>query len=486
MSSQRLQIYFLLLFTFIPLIYSENNQVFLKPMKIHFNGQEYSTPGFFLDSTEVSNKDYLNFIKKTGVKKPLSLRIDSQQDPTKPAAGMDWYDASLYCKVIGKRLPTYIELIRASQGEILRRYPFGNIAPEFSQAPFQTLSFKPTTTFAVTDFKEFGTPEGILNLAGNVREWTDEVSSDESPGDMISTDVRRVYGGSYASSFKEVKVGTFQWVEMGGIIRDVGFRCARDIEDGYMISDSASINPEVLKGMVYGHQASKEDLLRISTSKAVEKIRESQSERDAKKLSDLLYDQSMNLLRERELLVSDQVDLEDEELVGIPFGLSWIGAPEPMMVYQDRFDIEKKLVTNNQFKTYLENSSTKPNLPPNHLPGEGLKPARATWHDARSYCRAKNMDLPSEVQWEKAVRGPDEQAKLRFTPQGKSRGYYDIFEVVDGPAEWLRDSWTTSFPAPNKDTLPVNPVGKYSLLRALKGRGNLPDSFATVSSRRAS
>lgn len=454
-------------------------------MKIHFDGKEYLTQGFFLDTTEISNQAYLEFVKKTGVREPLSFRVNALKDQTKPASGMDWYDASLYCKLIGKRLPTYIELVRASQGEILRKYPFGNIISEFSKAPFQTLGYKPGSTFPVTEFRDLATPEGILNLAGNVREWTEEVQSEDN-SDPIPTDTRRVYGGSYAASTRDVKVGAFQWLKMGSIIRDVGFRCARDVDNNYAISSSVAIDSDTLKTMVYGQQASKEDLLKMRVSKAVENIRKAQSESDQMKLLRLLHEQSVNLLRKRELAVSEQVELDDQDLVGIPYGLSWIGNPEPVMVYQDRFDIHKMLVTNNQFKSYLESSSVKPNLPPNHIMGDGLEPAKVTWHDARAYCKAINMDLPTEAQWEKTVRGPDKEGKLRFTPKGAPRGYYDIFQVVEGPSEWMLDAWNTNFPGSDKASLAINPLGKHSLLKSVRGRDDFPDSFATISSRRAS
>jgi len=463
-------------------------EVYFEAMKIHHQGKEFSVPAFLLDTMEVSNQQYKEFLRETGVKAPLSFRIPRLNRGDHPVTGMDWYDASFFCKFYGKRLPTYVELVRASQGEILRKFPFGNTSPDFEKAPFQTLEYQPLGTSPVHSFTQFRTPEGILNLAGNVREWTEEAPSDKGMETRASSR-RRIYGGSFASRIQDVQVGSFQWAGLGSIQRDVGFRCARDLNADYDFSNVINLDPQVLRELVYGQKASREEMIKASTSQSLQNVRKAQSVSDREKLNSLVRRTSLETLRSRELLVSEQVEIENEVLSGIPFGISWIGGSgdsEPVLVYQNRYNIGKNLVTNEEFQNHHRERGTKPELPPGYVFDDRLAPARATWEDARNFCLVKGMDLPTEIQWEKSIRGVEREPKLRFTPNGKPRGYYEIFQVVSGASEWMRDSWNLPIEKLSSDKIPRNPVGKHSYLKAVRGRGEFPETFSGISHRRAS
>ncbi len=83
----------------------------------------------------------------------------------------------------------------------------------------------------------------------------------------------------------------------------------------------------------------------------------------------------------------------------------------------DAFYIDRTEVTNEQFKTFLDQSSYKPRWPENFLKhwqngscpkGKGKHPV--VWvslEDAQAYARWAGKRLPTEAEWQKAVQGTD-------------------------------------------------------------------------------
>ncbi len=80
-------------------------------------------------------------------------------------------------------------------------------------------------------------------------------------------------------------------------------------------------------------------------------------------------------------------------------------------VFLDDFFIDKYLVTNEDYRTFIQES--------NHLDSFSYAPSKArhpvtniSWDDAKEYCKwrskkiGRKVTLPTEQQWEKAARGP--------------------------------------------------------------------------------
>ena len=75
-----------------------------------------------IDSYEVSNKRYLNFVHDTGRKdpaNPYSEKLLSEENgiDSLPVVQVTWYDAVDYCRWAGKHLPTEAQWEKASRGE---------------------------------------------------------------------------------------------------------------------------------------------------------------------------------------------------------------------------------------------------------------------------------------------------------------------------------------------------------------------------------
>lgn len=104
----------------------------------------YTDP-FFIDLTEVSNRDYRKFveyIKKTGDSSmehpdapplkehtPEGWANPQLSGDDQPVVGVDWFDAYAYAKWKGKRLPTEAEWEKAARGLGTQPYPWGSDRP---------------------------------------------------------------------------------------------------------------------------------------------------------------------------------------------------------------------------------------------------------------------------------------------------------------------------------------------------------------------
>jgi formylglycine-generating enzyme required for sulfatase activity len=112
-----------------------------------------------------------------------------------PAERISWADAVAYCRWLSVatariyRLPDEREWEKAARGVAGRRWPWGN-NDEVGLA--NTSEAKVGTTSAVGKFSSGATPEGVVDLVGNVREWTNTWA-----------DGRVLRGGSYLDSLAE-------------------------------------------------------------------------------------------------------------------------------------------------------------------------------------------------------------------------------------------------------------------------------------------
>ena len=156
----------------------------------------------------------------------------SEIDLNCPAVYVDWFDAYAYAKWKGHRLPTEQEWEKAARGTDGRRFPWGDDATAIKQVNTSAdHTERDHTAKAMTDGYNFWSPVdvmpgdrspyGVMDMAGNVAEWTATV---ERRGQL---DYPVVRGGTFSSKTFEV---TNRVTELNSLdYKDrVGFRTVSD------------------------------------------------------------------------------------------------------------------------------------------------------------------------------------------------------------------------------------------------------------------
>jgi len=147
-------------------------------------GAKKSAPAYhyYLSKFPVTNRLYRRFVEATQ-HRPPAFRDDPEFNGDDcPIVGVDWEDAQAYCawlaeqargeergaKGVVYRLPLEEEWEWAAGGS-KRKYPWGDASPQNTQTNFNGANQGLTPVHA---FPEGATPDGLMDMAGNVWEWT--------------------------------------------------------------------------------------------------------------------------------------------------------------------------------------------------------------------------------------------------------------------------------------------------------------------------
>jgi len=144
---------------------------------------------FELARTPVTNEQYERFVAEEGVAAPPHWPAPGDH----PVTFVDWHEASAFCAWAGGRLPTEAEWEKAARGIDGRTYPWGDEEDEGRAAVGP--SMKHGSTSPVGSHPDGASPYGLLDMAGNVWEWT----STEYPPGGVGHSERVLRGSSFAS-----------------------------------------------------------------------------------------------------------------------------------------------------------------------------------------------------------------------------------------------------------------------------------------------
>lgn len=187
---------------------------------------------FLIDTTEVTNEAYDEFVRTKNRTAPKHW-INGKYAPGEanfPVVNVSWYDAKDFCEWRGKRLPLEEEWEYAARGKENYLYPYGNAwRPELSSA--SPSPDRPGRLSAVGSYPGGASPFGVLDMAGNVAEWTYSEYK-PYPGSKAPTDDgnKVLRGGTYANSPEEQTTTDRRWNLPAKTSEYWGFRCAKDIK----------------------------------------------------------------------------------------------------------------------------------------------------------------------------------------------------------------------------------------------------------------
>lgn len=209
--------------------------------------QSVQLPEYRIDKTEVTNGDYAQCVAAGACTSPTALNSDTHQKyygapefANFPVIFVSWKQAKAYCAWVGKRLPTEAEWEKAARGaEKPNAYPWGDATPTCSLANARqaaSLENCSDDTRPVGNYPDGASPYGVLDMAGNVWEWTaSRYVIDYRPGaseDALTggpADLYRVVrGGGWDSAPFNLLISDRSFDPDFHSSNNLGFRCASD------------------------------------------------------------------------------------------------------------------------------------------------------------------------------------------------------------------------------------------------------------------
>lgn len=228
-------------------------------------------PAFRIDRLLTTNEDYARFVEEGGYKRrefwsdegwswkekedwsaPLywtrdgkSWRVremfeEAELQLSHPVTGISFHEAEAYARFVGKRLPTEAEWEKAASWDaernLKRRFAWGDQAPTQQLANF---NFNFWGTTPVGSFPQGASPNGCLDMTGNVWEWT-STPFEGYPGFKafpypeysevwFDGDHRILKGGSWATRAPLLRTSFRNFFRRQFRIAFAGLRCAVDV-----------------------------------------------------------------------------------------------------------------------------------------------------------------------------------------------------------------------------------------------------------------
>ena len=205
---------------------------------------------YWIDIYEVTNQQYLEFVKATAHRPALddTCETDSCWEGNlwkgnsfsmlirnQPVTQVDWYDAVAYCKWKGKRLPSEAEWEKAARGPSGNIYPWGKGSPK-GRATYNKKWKGIATMTNVGSYPRGVSIYGLHDMAGNVWEWVDDwymrtyysAGKKKYPKGPAKGEFKVLRGGSWINFPDSLRSAFRRWSKPDLRFNDTGFRCAKD------------------------------------------------------------------------------------------------------------------------------------------------------------------------------------------------------------------------------------------------------------------
>ena len=209
-----------------------------------FHDHKLSMKVIYMDKYPVTNAEFQSFMKASHYQPADDLNfLKDWEDGSypkgcgnKPVTWISIEDARAYAAWAGKRLPHEWEWQYAAQGIDERLYPWGNAwRAEFAPLPEQGRTLRGPDN--VDAHPNGASPFGVMDLVGNVWQWTDEYRDEHTRAAIVR-------GGSYyqPQGSKWYFPQAYQDDQHGKLLlmapskdrsATIGFRCVQDAEEAH-------------------------------------------------------------------------------------------------------------------------------------------------------------------------------------------------------------------------------------------------------------
>jgi formylglycine-generating enzyme required for sulfatase activity len=193
---------------------------------------------FRLARTAVTRADYQRFLDDSGHPAPSFWNEPAFTDPSMPAVGPSWDDATAFCAWASARLGTPVRLPTEAEWEHAARagrdvlYPWGDQPPESLPDYPRRWLHGPEPVDAYPSLH----PLGFVGLGENVHEWCSDwfdpgyytVSPADNPPGPATGTRRSSRGGSWRHQIKASRCAARSAIPPAMRYTDYGFRLAAD------------------------------------------------------------------------------------------------------------------------------------------------------------------------------------------------------------------------------------------------------------------
>ena len=131
-------------------------------------------PEFQIAKYPITNAQYQAFVAAAGHQAPEHWKdgVMPKGLENHPVVHVSWYDVQEFCKWAKARLPSEAEWEKAARGVDGRIYPWGNDSPAKDRCNFNG---NVNDTTPVDRHPKGASPYGVMEMAGNVWEWTNSL-----------------------------------------------------------------------------------------------------------------------------------------------------------------------------------------------------------------------------------------------------------------------------------------------------------------------